>query len=200
MQTHSQQSREDEKQGHFPRFEEFKGVQTERFSQRNALLFLLNLALGQREAIGKQHQTQHARHEELHISVLEFVGVVGQRERKRSVFPHGAVHKPHRRNETNRSEHANRRKILHRVIAVVLQRRERRGVRQGDRRHKKRHAQRVHRDEKALVRQFLTKAGLHAHPPTNEHKKSRRQMAQTQQPLRLYPLVGHDAHQRRHKN
>ena len=57
-----------------------------------------------------------------------------------------------------------------------------------------------HGDEQSLVGQLLTETSLHAHPPAAQHKGTGHQMAETQQALRLYPLISYDAHQRRHEN
>ena len=128
------------------------------------------------------------------------MGTLCQGERERTVFPTSAVDKPHRDDETDSSQHTNRREVLDGVKPVLLQDREGGGVCQGDGGHIERHTQRIEGDEEALRLQFLTEASLQSKPPASQHEAACQQMAEAQHTLRLHILIGNDTHQCGHED
>ena len=73
LQAHAQQCREDEEQGHLATLEEFEGIESETLGKWHFTFFLLQLAFGQCETIGKEHDAQQTRNEELHVCILELM-------------------------------------------------------------------------------------------------------------------------------
>ena len=113
--------------------------------------------------------------------------------------PYGAVDEPHGHDETDGSNHTDRREILHRVHTVVLQDRECCCVGQSNGWHVEGHTQSIEHDKGGLIGQFVSDACLLAHPPTADHKSTGQKMTQAQHSLRLHIFVCYDTHQRGHK-
>ena len=128
------------------------------------------------------------------------MGILAKSEAEAAIVPYGAVDKPHRHDKADRAQHSYWWEVLNGIKSVVLQYRESCGVRQSQRRHIESNAQRVHAYEQALVRQLVAEAGRKAHIPAAQHGSARYQMADAQEALRLNILVGHDTHQRGHKD
>ena len=143
--------------------------------------------LGQREAIEEEHEAEQSGNEELHVGVLELVGILGQGERERAVFPYGTVDKPHGDDEAHGAQHADGREVGNGVEATALQDGEGGGVGQRNGGHEEGHAERVHSDECRLVGQLVAEACLKSHPPAAQHEAARRQqMAEAEHALRLH--------------
>ena len=62
LQTHAQQCREDKEQSHLATLEQLESIESEGLHQRYFAFLLLQLALWQGKAIGKEHKAQNTRH------------------------------------------------------------------------------------------------------------------------------------------
>ena len=125
--------------------------------------------------------------------------IASQRHREGAILPDCTIHKPHRDDKAHRTQHADRRKVLHRVETVVLQDGECRRISQGNRRHEESHTQRIECNKGCLVCNLVAEACLKAHAPAAQHKAACQQMTESQQSLRLDILIGDDTHQCGHK-
>ena len=147
------------------------------------------------ETIHTQQDAKQSRHKKLVLSILEFACVLSQSKAEGSIVEHGTIHKPHSGDESHGAKHTDWREVLHRVQAVVLQYRERRGVGKRERRHVESHTYGVETDEQGLVGHGV----VGAERKQAHHKHTCYKMANTQQSLGLDKSVGHYTHQCGHE-
>ena len=127
------------------------------------------------------------------------MSVLRQGEREGAIVPHRAVDKEHSDDESHGTAGADGRKVGDGVAAVVLQDGERCSVRQCKCRHVEGHAEGVDGYEEGLVADGIAETCRHTHVPQHYHECSGYEMADAEESLRLYPFVGDDADECRHK-
>ena len=180
LQAHAQEEREDEEHGHARVLEQREGTQPEGVDERLALHVLVDGAVGQGERIDGENESPNGTHKQLLITV----------------FVAREVDDPHREDETDGAEHADRREGLHRVQPGFGQSVVRYGVAQGDGRHEEGHAECIEREQLPETDRATV---FHSHVTRQGHEDGGEEMADAQELLRRYPAVGHDTHQCGHE-
>ena len=178
LQTHAQQCREDEEQGHLAALEQLEGIQAQALSKRHFAFLLHQLALRQREAVQEEQHAQQTRYQELIVGVLELMRIMAQGMTKPCLIDESAVDKPHGGNEAHGAQHTDGREVLDGIHVVILQYREGNGVGQRNGWHVEGHTQCIECDEQRLVDNLIAVSYLVAHPEAGNHEATSQQMAE----------------------
>lgn len=176
LQTHAQEHREAEENGHLLLFEQGEGAQSERVGDRLLLAALDHGAMGQREGVEEEEEADRGGGHKLVL-----VGLEPQH-----------IDQPHRTDETDGAEDADGREMLDGVHPGLCQSVVGHGVAQGERGHVEGYGEGVDREEE-VVEPLLPRIG------GGEHQQTGQQVAVSQQALSGYPAVSDDTHQGGHE-
>ena len=186
LQGHPEQHREDEEHRHLPLPEEREGPQSHGIHQRLLFRRAVDGTLGQGQGIESQQDAQYARNDILHRSLLH-----------RRATEVNQVHEPHRAYKAHRTPDPDRRKVLDRILAGLLQDSVGHRVGYRDSRHEKSYADGIQTEQSSVLHRI---AGRDSVDASSRHRRSRHQMTDTQKSLRRNPFVGDNTHDSGHED
>ena len=186
LERSAQQHREDEEHGELAVLEQGEGLQAESVHERCLFPVAVDRAVRHAQGIETEDDGKDTRRKELRIAVLHGHAVDLQE-----------VGQQHAADETDGAEHADGRELFHRVHALLTKCVVSHGVGQRDGRHEEGQAAAVEDEQRA---ELDIRSGVHAIHAGGNHEDAGQALAEREHFLRLHPVVGHDAHERRHED